>query len=310
MALNTIALAAIFQTALDKQVVASATSGWMEGNAGLVQYNGGKTIKIPKIVMDGLGNYDRANGYVDGSVTFDYETMTFTQDRGRRFSIDAMDVDETNFVATATTLMTEFQRTQVIPEIDAYRYSMIATLAIAAKQALGGYTPTVTDVFSKLRADIATVQDVSGEVPLIISMPIPIKSMLEGSSELAKQLDIIDFASADGSISLKLRALDGCPIIGVPSSRMKTAYVLNDGTTTGQTAGGFVAATTAKTINWTITAQDAPIGVSKTAKMRIFDPDTNQKADGWQTDYRKYHDLWIGDNALEKVFVNIKESLT
>ena len=30
-----------------------------------------------------------------------------TQDRGRKFSLDAVDVDETNFVATASTVMGE-----------------------------------------------------------------------------------------------------------------------------------------------------------------------------------------------------------
>lgn len=306
---NTIAYAQLFQTALDKQVVAQATSGWMEGNAGLVKYNGGNTIKIPKIDMDGLGNYSRSGGYASGSVNLDYETKIFTQDRGRSFSIDAMDVDESNFVATATATMSEFQRTKVIPEIDAYRYSAIASSAISGGQAVGGYTPSIADIFTKLRADIAVVQDIAGEIPLIISLPIPIKSMLEGSSELAKQLNIIDFSSADGSISLKVRALDNCPLIGVPSGRMKTAYVFNDGTTAGQTVGGFTPAGTAKTINWLITAQDAPIGISKTDTMRVFDPQTNQDANAWKMDYRKYHDLWIGDNALKKVFANIKEAL-
>lgn len=307
---NTIGYATLFQNALDKQVVAQASSGWMEGNAGLVKYNGGNTIKIPKIAMDGLGNYNRSTGYVPGSVTLDYETMTMTMDRARSFSIDAMDVDEANFVPTATTVMSEFQRTMVIPEIDAYRYSKIASLAITGSRASGGYTVLAADVLSKLRADIAAVQDIAGEIPLIIIMPIPVKSLLEGSSELAKQLDVIDFASTDGSITMKVKALDNCPLMGVPSGRLKTAYTFNDGTTTGQTVGGYVAASGAKSINWIIIAQDAPIAVSKTDKMRIFDPDTNQDANAWKIDYRKYHDLWIPTNQLQKVWVNIKESLT
>ena len=41
-----------------------------------------------------------------------------TQDRGRKFQLDAMDVDETNFVATATSVMNVFQEEKVVPEID------------------------------------------------------------------------------------------------------------------------------------------------------------------------------------------------
>ena len=131
---NTLEYAKIFQPALDKQVVQEATTGWMELNSNLVKYNGGNEVKLPDIVMDGLGDYDRANGFVKGNVTLTWKTYSLTQDRGRTFSIDAMDVDETAFVATAGTVMGEFQRVQVVPEIDAYRYSKLATLAIGAGQ--------------------------------------------------------------------------------------------------------------------------------------------------------------------------------
>ena len=93
----------------------------MEVNSKLVQYNGGNEVKLPSIVMDGLADYDRNIGYVDGAVTLTWDTYKLTQDRGRKFQLDAMDVNETNFVATAGTVMGEFQRTLVIPEIDAYR---------------------------------------------------------------------------------------------------------------------------------------------------------------------------------------------
>ena len=52
------------------------------------------------------------------------------------------------------------------------------------------------------------------------------------------------------------------------------------------------------------------IGVSKTDVTRIFDPLTNQKANAWKIDYRKYHDLWIPDNAVEGIWVNIDGQVT
>ena len=64
------------------------------------------------------------------------------------------------------------------------------------------------------------------------------------------------------------------------------------------------------TVNWIITPRKAPIAVSKTDKMRIFDPETNQKARAWAMDYRKFHDIWITDKKAEQCFVNVKESLT
>ncbi|TDT63420.1 hypothetical protein [Fonticella tunisiensis] len=304
---NVLEYAKIFQQELDKQVVAEATSGWMETNAGLVKYNGGNEVKIPKMVMDGLGNYDRTNGFVEGSVTLEYETRTLTQDRGRTFQLDRMDVDETNFVATAAAVMGEFQRTKVIPEIDAYRYSSIASQAIAKGRAVGGYTASESDIIKKLKYDIAEIYDVAGEIPLVIILSGAIAQILDTSTELTKQLGVVEFTK--GTINTKVKAIDEVPILKVPSARMKTAYVFNDGKTTGQTAGGFVPAAGAKNINWIICPRTAPIAVSKTDKIRIFEPDTNQKADAWKIDYRKYHDLWILDNQFDNIKVNIKEAL-
>ena len=309
MAVNTLAYAQIFQQELDRQVVAKATTGWMEGNAGLVIYQGGNTVKVPKLTLDGMGNYDRALGFAPGSATLAYETLTMGQDRGRTFSLDAMDVNETNFVASASTLMGEFQRTMVIPEIDAYRYSKIASLAIAGNRASGGYTPAVADVLTKLRADIAAIQDVIGAQPLVITMSTATLNVLEGSSELVRQLNVGTLQSGV-DLTYSVKTIDECPIVEVPSARLKTAYVFNDGKTAGQEAGGFVPAVGAKSINWIICAQNAPIAVSKTDKIRIFDPNTNQNADAWKIDYRKYHDIWIPDNQFQCLRVNVKEALS
>ena len=118
MAINTLEYAKIFQSQLDRQIVEGATSGWMEDNTGQVKYSGGNEVKIPTISTQGLGDYDRDNGFVRGAVTLSYETYKMTQDRGRTFSLDAMDVDESNFIANAGSVMGVFQDEHVIPEID------------------------------------------------------------------------------------------------------------------------------------------------------------------------------------------------
>lgn len=305
---NVIEYAKVFQTELDTQMVAGATSGWMELNSEMVKYNGGNEVKIPKVVMDGMADYDRENGFVKGSVTLSYETHTLSQDRGRTFNLDAMDVDESNFVVNAGSVLGEFQKTKVIPEVDAYRYSKIAAKAIAGSKATGGYTAITADILDKLLADVYKVYDIVGEgTPLVISMNMAISPVLDMSDKISKRLDVIDFQK--GEMSIKTLALDGIPIIRIPSARMKTAYVFNDGTTTGQETGGFVADAAAKNINWIITARNSAIAISKTDIPRIFDPMTNQTANAWKIDYRKYHDLFIPDNKIDGIYVNIKEAL-
>lgn len=298
MALNTLEYAKIFQTALDQQIREKATTGWMEANAGQVQYNGGDEIKIPKMSLTGLGNYDRDNGFPQGAVTLSYETMKMTQDRGRTFQLDAMDVNETNFVASAGAVMGEFQRLYVVPEIDAYRYSKIYEKANEAGN-VRSQTVTVKDVLTALTEDIAKVEDKVGEnVPLVIAMSIPCRNLLNQASGVDRHLDVANFKSGD--IEMKVNRFNGIPILGASSSVMKTAFNYDAGAST--TAGGFAPADGALGINWLIMLQTAPIAVSKTEKIRIFAPDTNQHADAWKLDYRKYHDLWIPDNKLDAIY--------
>lgn len=303
MPINTLQYSQQFQTVLDAQMLAGATSAFMEANAGQVKYDGGDTVHIPEISMQGLAKYDRDEGFNQGSVTLKFNPYKMTQDRGRTFQLDSMDVNETNFVATAGTVMGEFQRTQVIPEIDSYRYSKIAALATAESKVTTGFTPAVATILEKLEAEITDIQDVVGEDEgLIIVMSTKLRTILNNADKFNRYLNVAEFKN--GSVNTTVKSFNDIPILGVPSARMKTAYVFNDGKTANQQAGGFKADTAAKDINWIIMPQSAPIAVSKTDKVRVFAPDINQKADAWKIDYRKYHDLWIPKNRFAAIRVN------
>lgn len=302
---NNIAYADLFQKTLDKQMTAKLTSGWMEANAGQVIYDGGKTVKIPTISMQGLGNYNRATGYVNGDVTLTYQTFTMTMDRGRSFSLDAMDVNESNFVANASNVLGVFQSTQVVPEVDAYRYASLASKLIdtdvAFDRVTQNYTPDPADIYIQLTSDIAKVRDKAGDIPLVITMSTPVATVLAQSGDLMKMINITDFKRGD--ITTKVKSIDGIPIVEVPSARMFSKYdFAADG------AGGFTKNVGAKTINWIITPLHGPIAVSKTDKPRIFTPEQNQSADAYKIDYRKYHDVWITAEMLKVSLLNIKEA--
>lgn len=301
---NVLEYAKIFQPALDKQVVQEATTGWMELNSNMVRYNGGNEVKLPDMVMDGLGDYDRADGFVKGGVTLSWKTYSFTQDRGRTFSIDAMDVDETAFVATAGNVLGEFQRTHVVPEIDAYRYSKLATLAIGAEQTRS-LAVTEANVLDEILTDLASMEDVIGAKDVIITMsPITANLLSKAGKDLLNKAVL-----AKGGLSVEVQALNDNLIVKAPSKLLKTKFEFLDGETSGQEAGGFKAATGALDINWIISTKDAPIAVSKTDKVRTFAPDTNQKADAWKIDYRKYHDLWVPASKLTSIYANTKPAV-
>lgn len=292
---DTINYAQVFQKELDKQVLEGSTSGWMEENASQVIYNGGSEIKMPKMSLQGLGSYSRNSGYVSGAVTYSYETFTLTQDRGRRFRIDALDVDETGFGLAAANVASEFQRTQVIPEIDAYRYSKLAGAAGISET----YTPDKSTVMSTLLAQLSKVRDITGDegdVVIVMSRPVYDKLMLSG--EISYAVDNAQFRQ--GELEFGVKTINGVPVIPVPSARMKTEYTFKTGD-----EGGFAAKDTAKDINWIICPKSAPIAVSKTDNVKIITPEANQFADAWDIDYRKYHDLFIPDNKKAVIAVSV-----
>lgn len=301
MTINTIEYSKLMQKKLDQAVIIGATTGWMEANAGEVIYNGGDEVKIPTMTTSGLADYDRDNGFVQGGITLKYNTYKMTQDRGRTFQIDRMDVDESGFVATSANLIKTFQTQQVIPEIDSYRYSTIADIAIKANQS-ESINLTADNALTKIREHIRAVQDIVGDdVPLILTMSTKTRALIEDSPKIGKSIDTANFKQ--GNMSFKVKSLDESVIRIAPSSRLKTKYEILDGTTSGQEAGGLKAAADAKDINWIITPQRVPIAISKTDKLRVFEPDTNQKADAWKIDYRKYHDLWIKESDKKIIFV-------
>lgn len=136
----------------------------------------------------------------------------------------------------------------------------------------------------------------------MISIAQSVKTMLEKNDKFAKRLNVADFKA--GVISTQLKQIDNCFLKPVPSARMKTAYLFKDGKTEGQEAGGFAPGESSKQINWIITAQNAPIAVTKQDKMKIIAPDVYQKADAWFIGYRRYHELWYPETRYDKGWVN------
>lgn len=121
----------------------------------------------------------------------------------------------------------------------------------------------------------------------------------EKQNELMRLINLTAFKQ--GEISTEIMTLNGIPIIRVPSARMKSAYTFNS----GASSFGFTAASDAKDINWIICPKSAPIAVSKTDGVKIFDPSQTQGADAWKIEYRKFHDLWVPNKALDAMRASV-----
>lgn len=126
---NTIALRKAYSTMLDEVYKLASLTAVLDGPNELVREGANANeILIPKMSMQGLANYNKQTGYVAGDVTLEYETKKCGYDRGRMFTIDAVDNIETAGVAFGR-LSGEFLRTKVVPELDAYRLAGYASIA-------------------------------------------------------------------------------------------------------------------------------------------------------------------------------------
>ena len=306
MALNISTARSVFQNELDKLMVEELTSGFMEANAGDVIYNGGNEIKIPSIVMDGLKDYSRTDGYPSGGVTLSYQTVKMTMDRGEGFMLDAMDVEETNFVASAGTVLGEFQRTKVVPEVDAYRYSKIYGIVNdKAASNVRAETTALTEktIYKAIANDIALVRDEIGESnELVVIINGIARGLLNNNETFTKILTQADFVK--GELTTKVRTIDDCPIIPVPSSRLFTEYDFFKGSESSGQKDGFKKKSTAKQINYIVMPRKAAIAVCKQDAPKIITPELNQRADAWFIGYRKYHDLWIKESNIKAIRIS------
>lgn len=293
---NSIELAQTYLPLLDEVYKASSRSAILDQTQ--VEIVNGNTVKVFKTSMDGMGDYSRANGYVQGDVTGTWEAMTLSKDRGRSFLIDRMDNEETVGLAFGT-LAGEFLRTKVAPEIDAYTFAKLCGVDGIDAADAEDITIGTTDVPGLV--DEAERSMNENEVPTEGRLLFISESAYAGlRAKIVRQVqnDVL-------GINREVETYDGMQIIRVPQSRFYTSITLYDGTTSGQEAGGYIGTTSeGYKINFMVIHPSAVCKVMKHVLPRIFTPDENQTADAWKFDYRVYHDIFAYDNKAKGIYLH------
>ena len=159
--MNNITLAKKFVPLLDETYRLASLTSVLDGNPDLIRQgaNWGELI-IPIMNLQGLGNYDRSSGYVEGDVTLTYETIACNYDRARMFNVDTVDDLESAGKAFGN-LAGEFIRNKVAPELDAFRLACYASKAGVTK--VSGTLSTGADVVTALRTAVTRMDE--DEVP-------------------------------------------------------------------------------------------------------------------------------------------------
>lgn len=303
---NSIALRTEMVPVLDLIYKQAATTSVLDYSGVLIRPSqNAKTVEVAKRALQGLGDYARENGgagFVEGDVTLTWETHTFDYDRGRSFVIDAMDDDESGSTAFGA-LADQFIREYVVPEVDALRFALMTAGAgnTATNATLASGTVKVA-----LDAAIATMDDAEvteGNRFLFVSNEV--YTFMKNTSLFTYNLN----ATMAEGINTNIPSYEGMPVIKVPRSRFYTQITLQDGTTGGQEAGGYVKTpTTGRDLNFMIVQKDAVAPIVKHSVPRYFAPSVNQTADSHKWQYRIYHDLFVFENKTTGIYVHPKDS--
>lgn len=282
---NSITLVKKYVDKLDDVYKLASLTDVLESDASTVrQGTNTNEIVIPKIDMDGLADYSRSGGYVDGDDKLTWETVKFDYDRGRAFSVDAMDNEETIGISFGM-LSSRFVRNKVVPEMDAYRFAKYAgksgiTVKSEALTTGDGVCSAITTANNVLdEAEVDSENRILFITPTLHNAVIALdtyksKAMLEGFSAVVK----------------------------VPQTRFYTAIDLLDGKTEGEEIGGYKKATAGKNINFMIIEKSAVLQFTKHVVNKVIAPEDNQTADAWKFFYRAYGLTDVYENRVKGIY--------
>lgn len=259
-----------------------------------VRFTGGDSVELYKVALNGLADYNRNSGYVNGAATGTWEKLTMAYDRARKFLVDRQTDEETLGMAFGT-MAGEFIRTAVVPEVDALRFKKY--FASAGTTANAAITVGTTDVPGLIDTADQVMSD--KEVPHEGRILFVSEKCYAGL-----KAKITRYIANEGVVNRNVEMYNDMRVIRVPEGRFYTDITLNDGTTSGQTAGGFVGKTGAYKLNFMIVHPSAVVNVIKQALPKIISPDLNQSADGWIFAYRLYHDAFVLANKTYGIYAH------
>ena len=283
MAENSIAFFQKYIDRLDTVYAQEAKTGCLDSAEALVSLTGANEFKIPKMTMDGLADYSRKTGYEVGAVDVQFETKKPEYDRARKFRVEAMDNEESAGIAFGA-LASEFIRTKVVPEMDAYRFARIAQNCAKTDSATFSKGTDLLDALRSAQSEM-TEKDVPEDGRILFITPTLFS--LADAVDTIKNKAVLDSFSA---------------VVRVPQSRFYSKIVLQDGKTAGQEAGGFKAADDAAKLNFLIVSKASIIQGTKHRVNKIIDPVSNQDGDFWDFFYRAYGINEFYDNKKDGLY--------
>lgn len=234
---------------------------------------GAKTVKVYNIATATMNDYKRTGTSRYGTVAdldVTEQEMTMTKDRSFTFAIDKMDQDETAGALQAGTALARQLREVVIPEVDTYRYTVMATKAGTKATALA---LTKDNIYEAIIKGTETLDE--NKVPLVgrfIIVTPATYALMKNAKDFMLDTDVAQDMKIKGVVAM----FDGMPVIKVPSSELPA--------NTGFTIGHPMACT-------------APV---KLAEYKINDEP--QGISGALVEGRVYYDAFVLANKAKAIY--------
>lgn len=288
---NTISFSNKYASELDKMIMQEAKTGFFADGKFKAMFTSAKTVLLPELTLDGLGEYSRSDGYSKGDVGLKHTEYQLGMERSKQLIIDAQDADESGVGNLVGQTVGEYTRLKVNPEIDAY---VLSTLYGVAQE------NTHTTAFDKDTAveqmldaiNKAEAANGYNNEPLVAFVNPVMYAALMTSDKLERHITVSDFKQ--GEVNLKVKNLNGCAIIPVAADRMMSEYEFSD--------NGFAAKDTAVAVNAIILPKGAANLVKKVDKVNVYSPDVVQDLDAYKINFRLYYDCFVTSAHRDLVF--------
>lgn len=294
---NSISYAQKYSPELDKMIVQESKTGIFTDNAFAAKFKGARTVLIPVVSYNGLGDYDRATGYSKGDVNLKHVEYTLVKERSKQLLIDAQDVDESGVPGLVGETVGGYTREMVVPEIDAWALSKLAGVAASTEDGKAANIKTY-DQTKAVAAMLETINNVEASNGYrndeIVAFVDPVMyGILMTSTELQRFITISDFKQ--GEIDMKVKKLNGTVIIPVSAERMYTKFVFDN--------DGFHPDTenNTQTIKALVLPRKAASLVKKVDKVNVIDCDDVEDLNAYKINYRLYYDLIVKNSYLKTV---------
>jgi hypothetical protein len=268
---------------LEKYKLASFTARLDSLSQGMGSDLAACEIKIRVIQTQGLGNYDRANGYPSGSVTVGWETKKLAVDRAQSFELDRVDSMEVLNVAIAE-VFNDFMEQHVAPEIDAYRVAKYAAGAGTVVEGSLAASTLIAAIDEAIKAMDNAGVPAEGRALFVNNNLLP-----------AMNAALSRVWGSEGDINRGVNTYNGVPVIFVPPTRFYSGIVLSEG-------GAFGYANAGEPVNFLLIGKNALWQAVKVQSVKYITAEQNQKKDAFEVQFRLFHDAGVSEQNAAGVY--------